>query len=367
MKLTDRLDEAIAQARQALELGERTGQRDVVAHSLNYLGAALLDLGDLGGAAHLRRSAEVARSAAHYEYTQRAYTNLVEGLYRQGRFRELDHPLAEGLAYAREYGFASHEYNLEAHRCMLMTLRGRWDEAEAGLRRSAGRRGPVSWPASGCRRRPAGCFRKGDPAAGALLARAWRTAARPTRSRRSPWPGSPGWSRPCWPVTTGPRPSRPGPAHCGPGAERYRGERSATWPAAGTRWRCLLGCPPEFALGIQGDCRRGRAGGRSAPPTSTPWSWPLRAASRSCWRRCDARPPGPGRRQPGPQGVARMGRHPSPPPPRPRTWANPGRPHRPPARGPPVARRGPDQRRDRRPPGGVGPHWSTTSPPSWPS
>ena len=87
MKLTDRPDEAIAQARQALELGERTGQRDVVAHSLNYLGAALLDLGDPGGAAQLRRSAEVARSAAHYEYTQRAYTNLVE-LYRQGRLRE---------------------------------------------------------------------------------------------------------------------------------------------------------------------------------------------------------------------------------------------------------------------------------------
>ena len=104
MKLTDRLDEAIAQARQALELGERTGQRDVVAHSLNYLGAALLDLGDPGGALHLRRSAEVARSAAHYYGAPSGvYTNLVEGLYRQGRFRELDHPLAEGLAYAREW------------------------------------------------------------------------------------------------------------------------------------------------------------------------------------------------------------------------------------------------------------------------
>jgi DNA-binding CsgD family transcriptional regulator/tetratricopeptide (TPR) repeat protein len=135
LKLTDRLDEAIARARQALELGEQTGQQDVVAHSLNYLGYALLDLGDPSGADHLRRSAAVARAASHYEYAQRAYTNLVEGLYRLGRFAELDQPLADGLAYAREYGFASHQYNLEAHRCMLLTLRGRWDEAEAGLRR----------------------------------------------------------------------------------------------------------------------------------------------------------------------------------------------------------------------------------------
>ena len=63
--------------RQALELGERTGQRDVVAHSLNYLGAALLDLGDPGGAAHLRRSAEVARSAPT--------TSTPSGLHQPGR------------------------------------------------------------------------------------------------------------------------------------------------------------------------------------------------------------------------------------------------------------------------------------------
>src|SRR5215217_2544425 len=201
MKLTDRLDEAIARARQALELGERTGQQDVVAHSLNYLGYALLDLGDPEGAAHLRRSAAVARAAAHYEYTQRAYTNLVEGLYRLGRFSELDGPLADGLAYAREYGFASHEYNLEAHRCMLLTLRGRWDEAEAGLRRLLAGEDPGVLASFGLSALGRLLVRKGDPAAGDLLERAWRTAARPTRSSRSPWPASPGSRRPGWPAT----------------------------------------------------------------------------------------------------------------------------------------------------------------------
>ncbi|HEV3013050.1 MAG TPA: AAA family ATPase, partial [Actinomycetota bacterium] len=85
LKLTDRPEEAIELARRSLELGERTGQEDVVAHSLNYLGSAQLDLGDPGGADQLRRSAVVARAASSYEYAQRAYTNLVEGLYRLGR------------------------------------------------------------------------------------------------------------------------------------------------------------------------------------------------------------------------------------------------------------------------------------------
>lgn len=73
----------------------------MVAHSLIYLGSALLDLGDPDGAAELRRAAALAKAASSYEYAQRAYTNLVEGLYRLGHYDELDQPLAEGLASAR--------------------------------------------------------------------------------------------------------------------------------------------------------------------------------------------------------------------------------------------------------------------------
>jgi DNA-binding CsgD family transcriptional regulator/tetratricopeptide (TPR) repeat protein len=256
MKLTDRLDEAIAQARQALELGERTGQRDVVAHSLNYLGYALLDLGDPGGAAHLRRSAEVARAAAHYEYTQRAYTNLVEGLYRLGRFGELDQPLAEGLAYAREYGFASHEYNLEAHRCMLLTLRGRWDEAEAGLRRLLAGEDPGVLASFGLSALGRLLARKGDPAAGPLLERAWRTAARTNSVQaialagiarvESAWLA--GDHRAAAELARVPLERT-----SGRGAERYRGELLRYLARCGHPVAAPAGCPPEFALGIQGD------------------------------------------------------------------------------------------------------------------
>jgi tetratricopeptide (TPR) repeat protein len=190
LKLTDRLDEAIARARQALELGERTGQQDVVAHSLNYLGYALLDRGDPSGAEHLERAVAIARAAHHYEYAQRSYTNLVEGLYRQGRFKELDEPIALGLEYAREYGFASHEYNLETHRCILLTLRGRWAEAEDGLRRLLAGEDPgvlASFGLSALGRLPARGFAGCPPEYARGIEGDWRGAAEAWRSLGAPY------------------------------------------------------------------------------------------------------------------------------------------------------------------------------------
>jgi DNA-binding CsgD family transcriptional regulator/tetratricopeptide (TPR) repeat protein len=256
MKLTDRLDEAIARARQALELGRRTGQEDVVAHSLNYLGYALLDLGDPGGAAHLRRSAEVARAAGHYEYAQRAHTNLVEGLYRLGRFGELDQPLAEGLAYAREYGFASHEYNLEAHRCMLLTLRGRWDEAEVGLRRLLAGEDPGVLASFGLSALGRLLARKGDPAAGPLLERAWRTARR-TNSVQAIALAGIARVEAAWLAGDHRAAAElarvPLERTAGRGAERYHGELLRYLARCRHPVRALAGCPLEFALGVEGD------------------------------------------------------------------------------------------------------------------
>jgi DNA-binding CsgD family transcriptional regulator/tetratricopeptide (TPR) repeat protein len=258
MKLTDRLDEAIARARQALELGERTGQEDVVAHSLNYLGYALLDLGDPEGAAYLRRSAAVARAAAHFEYTQRAYTNLVEGLYRLGRFSELDQPLADGLAYAREYGFASHEYNLEAHRCMLLTLRGRWDEAEAGLRRLLAGEDPGVLASFGLSALGRLLARKGDPDAEGLLGRAWGTATRTNSVQAIALVGI-ARVEAAWLAGDHRAAAElarvPLDRTAGRGAERYHGELLRYLARCGHPVTAPAGCPPEFALGIGGDWR----------------------------------------------------------------------------------------------------------------
>jgi len=258
LTLTDRLDEAITRARQALELGERTGQPDVVAHSLNYLGYALLGLGDPSGAEHLGRSAAIARAAHHYEYAQRAYTNLVEGLYRLGRFNDLDEPIALGLAYAREYGFASHEYNLEAHRCMLLTLRGRWDEAEAGLRHLLAGEDPGVLASFGLSALGRLLARKGDAAAGAPLERAWRAAAR-TNSVQAIALAGIARVEAAWLAGDhqGARQLAKVPLErtTARGAERYRGELLRYLVRCGQPSRGFAGCPPEYALGIEGDWR----------------------------------------------------------------------------------------------------------------
>jgi DNA-binding CsgD family transcriptional regulator/tetratricopeptide (TPR) repeat protein len=266
LELTDRLDEAIDRARQALGLGERTGQQDVVAHSLNYLGYALLDSGDPGGAEHLQRSAVIARAAHHYEYAQRAYTNLVEGLYRQGRFQELDEPIALGLAYAREYGFASHEYNLEAHRCMLLTLRGRWEEAEAGLRRLPAGEDPGVLASFGLSALGRLLARKGDPTAGALLERAWQ-AARRTDSVQAIALAGIARVEAAWLAgdhrAAAEHAELPLQRTTGRGAERYRGELLRLLVRCGHPARAFPGCPPEFARGIEGDWRGAAAAWRS--------------------------------------------------------------------------------------------------------
>ncbi|HEY6710616.1 MAG TPA: LuxR C-terminal-related transcriptional regulator [Actinomycetota bacterium] len=256
LKLTDRPEAAIARAGEALALGEATGQPDVVAHSLNYLGYAMLDLGDEAGAGHLRRSVEVARAARHYEYRQRGYTNLVEGLYRLGRFGELDEPIAEGLAHARRYGFASHEYNLEAHRCMLATLRGRWDQAEAGLRRLLAGVDPGVLASFGLSALGRLLARKGDPAAPDLLEQAWRTAARTNSVQPIALAGI-ARVEAAW--LAGDHAAAAELARVplerteGRGSERYQGELLRYLARCGHPVDAPAGCPPEFALGIGGD------------------------------------------------------------------------------------------------------------------
>jgi DNA-binding CsgD family transcriptional regulator/tetratricopeptide (TPR) repeat protein len=258
LKLTDRLGEAIARAREALALGEATGQQDVVAHSLNYLGSALLDLGDPGGAEHLRRSVATARAAHHYEYAQRGYTNLVEGLYRLGRFDELDEPLTAGLAYARGYGFASHEYNLEAHRCMLLTLRGRWDEAEAGLRRLLAGEDPGVLASFGLSALGRLLARRSDPGAGALLEQAWQAATR-TNSVQAIALAGIARVEAAWLAgdhrAAAELARLPLERAAAPGAERYRGELLRYLARCGRAAGAFAGCPPEFSLGIEGDWR----------------------------------------------------------------------------------------------------------------
>lgn len=256
LKLSDRPEEAITRARQALVMAEQEGSTDVAAHSLNYLGCALMDLGDIDGADYLRRSAEMAHSIHHHEYAQRAYTNLVEGLYRMGRYDELDEPVERGLAHARDYAFPSHEYNIEAHRCMLLTLRGDYDEAERGLRRLMEVEDPgvlATFSLSALGRLLA---RRGDPEAGPLLQAAWDTATTTDSVQSIAYAGialvEAAWLR-------GDQGAAIDHARLPlertkiKGAERYHGELLRFIARCGEEAEPFERCPEEYALGLAQD------------------------------------------------------------------------------------------------------------------
>lgn len=267
LKLTDRLPEAIALAGQALELARRTGQPDVVAHSLNYLGCALLDLGDPAGADRLRQSVAIARAAHHHEYAQRGWTNLVEGLTRLGRLGELDGPIREGLAYAREFGFTSHEYNIEAHRCMLLMLRGRWEQAEAGLRGLLVVEDPGVLATFGLAALGRLLARTGDPAAGELLDRAWQGAVR-TGSVQAVALAGIARVEAAWLAGDDDAAREyavvPLQRTAGRGAEAYRGELLRYLARVGEPVSSFPGCPPAYAAGIAGDWRAAAQAWRTA-------------------------------------------------------------------------------------------------------
>jgi DNA-binding CsgD family transcriptional regulator/tetratricopeptide (TPR) repeat protein len=177
LALTDDPETAAPILEHARELALRAGRPDFAALALNYLGIARTEVGDAGGLQLLRESIREAMAARQYEYAVRGYCNLVELLARGGHLDELETTVADGLRFARERGFWSHAYNLEAHRCIGLIRRGGWDAALAGLRElvdsmdDPGMLHAYSVPWLGRL-----LARRGDPAAGPMLADAWERA-----------------------------------------------------------------------------------------------------------------------------------------------------------------------------------------------
>jgi DNA-binding CsgD family transcriptional regulator len=161
------------------DLATRVGRPDLAALSLNYLGIARVECGDLAGLDMLRESIAAAGRSRQYEYVARGYTNLTELLFRTGRLDDLEACVDEGMRYVRERGFRSHAYSLELHRCAAQIRRGRWDRALQGLRALAdevddpGMLYAYSAPWLGRL-----LARRGDEAAAGMLAAAWGRARR---------------------------------------------------------------------------------------------------------------------------------------------------------------------------------------------
>jgi DNA-binding CsgD family transcriptional regulator len=163
----------------------------------------------------------------------------------------------EGLDFTRERGFWSHAYNLEVHRCLLLLRRGDWQGAEVGLRRlleSVADPGMLfAYSAPWLGRLMA---RRGDRAAGPLLAEAWEQAQRQRLLLGLAYAGI---ARAEWAWLTGDLDAAkqvaevllPRTEH--PGATPFRGELLRYLARAGLPAEPFEGCPAAWDAGLRGE------------------------------------------------------------------------------------------------------------------
>ena len=103
--LLDREEAGLPLVEESLALAVRVGAAELVALGHNYRGLARMLLGDPDGAADLRHSIELARSIGSHEAVMRGFHNLVEGLWRLGRFGEAAAELDQAESYGRDRDF----------------------------------------------------------------------------------------------------------------------------------------------------------------------------------------------------------------------------------------------------------------------
>jgi DNA-binding CsgD family transcriptional regulator/tetratricopeptide (TPR) repeat protein len=132
--LNDQEQEGLPYLDEALAIAERSGAASVAALCRNYRGSALLQLGDLSGCDELLHSMAQATGLGNHEYVMRAYYNLIEGLWRLGEYRRALGYIEQAENFGRDRDFRVYGYMFAARRCRLALMRGRWAEAEAGLR-----------------------------------------------------------------------------------------------------------------------------------------------------------------------------------------------------------------------------------------
>jgi DNA-binding CsgD family transcriptional regulator/tetratricopeptide (TPR) repeat protein len=266
--LTDREEDGIALLGDALRLAEELAEDDVAALCRNYLGSARLQLGDPDGETELLRSITLARSRANHEYVMRGYYNLIEGMWRLGRYAAACDYIDEAENYGRDRDFRVYEYMFDARRYRLMAMRGRWSEAVAGLHEmldGQGDPGMIGRETLPVLART--LVRQGDPDTLAFLDEAKRHAE---RADVLEWTVPTGlaviehaWlaEQPAWaghyPELLLDRTDRAGTAV-------QRGELLRYLKRLGRDVRDFTHCPEGYAAGIRGDWQRAAAAWRRA-------------------------------------------------------------------------------------------------------
>jgi DNA-binding CsgD family transcriptional regulator/tetratricopeptide (TPR) repeat protein len=263
LALSDREPEALLELEATRGLAAEVGDHALDALCLTYLGLARVAVGETGrGLALLHTALSRAAASGNREYLARAHTAMTRALVRTGQFAELAPAVEAGLAWADDADFRAHAYTLRAHRCLLAAVHGDWDTAvrELGeLDSDVPEAGVLARETLPLIARLAA--RRGDPEAGAALARCWRLARRAgTLSVLAPTAVAAvehGW------LTGDPDAARPGLALLArlrrPGTERWLGELLRWLRRVGEDVEPFPGCPDEYAAGLSGDWRAAAA------------------------------------------------------------------------------------------------------------
>lgn len=139
-----RLHDAVDQCREALRVAEQAGASSEAGRALNTLGAALTMLGSPEeGVAALREAVRIAERGGNLEDVLRGYANLGYALETAGHLEESLVATFEGVRRSRDLGLdATGGAVLLANAASVLTMLGRWDEAEEVAESAEGLRLP---------------------------------------------------------------------------------------------------------------------------------------------------------------------------------------------------------------------------------
>lgn len=121
--------EAVEWGQRALELAERLGDEEILAHALTNMGSAELQAGNADGAATLERSLDLALSVGLHEHAARAFTNLATISAMRRDFEVAGRYFDAGIDFCRERDLDSWWLYMTGWLARVKLETGEWDAA----------------------------------------------------------------------------------------------------------------------------------------------------------------------------------------------------------------------------------------------
>jgi DNA-binding CsgD family transcriptional regulator/tetratricopeptide (TPR) repeat protein len=144
--LAAQTDDAVMWGERAIDLAERVGDRETLAHALNNVGTAYLLSGAEEGHAALERSLEVSLENGLEDDVVRAFTNLAACAAMTKDPAGAERYIDQALSYCGERDLDSSELHVLGWRALASLDSGRWSEAtdaaDLVLRRAGANRMP---------------------------------------------------------------------------------------------------------------------------------------------------------------------------------------------------------------------------------